>query len=167
VAASLTKAAGEIEKLFKKLQTPGKSPKTYWQVITEQVEEEGVWDEEFLNLAKEQIGAYLNKFDNEKLFDLWEQSEAASENFTERSELKPDSVKSDLKEELLNLILDKFDSGSHTTNYYEGESYYIENAKDDDSFDDDEFNDDIKDIDLNTDDLFDDDDDYFEDDDRF
>lgn len=168
MAASLTKTAGEIEKLFRKLAAPGEPKKTYWQVISEQAEEEGVWDEELLNSAKEQIGIHLNKFNNEKLFDLWEQSEAAAENFAERSGLKADSVKSDLQEELLNLVLDKLDSNSHAaTNYYEGESYYIDETSGKDGEDEDKFEADIKDIDLNTDDLFDDDDDYFDDDDRF
>jgi len=165
VAASLTKTAGEIEKIFKKLQAPGKSKKTYWQLISEQAEEEGVWDEQLLNSAKEQITIHLDKLNDEKLFDLWEQSEAASENFAERSELNADKVKLDLKEEILNLVLDKLDSSSHTTNYYEGESYYISEAaaeKDNDEVDG--FDDNIKDIDLNTDDIFEDDDEYFVDD---
>lgn len=167
MAVSLTKTAGEIEKLFKKLQAPGKSKKTYWQLISEQAEEEGVWDEELLNSAKNEIGSFLDKFDNEKLFDLWEQSDAASEDFTDRNELKPDIVKTELKDEILNLVLDKLDSSSHATNYYEGESYYIDGAKDDDSFDEDGFGEELKDIDLNTDDLFDDDDDFYEEDDNF
>lgn len=167
MAASLSKTAGEIEKLFKKLQGPGKSKKTFWQLISEQAEEEGVWDEALLNSAKEQIGIHIDKFNNEKLFDLWEQSEAAAENFVERSALKPDSVKADLKEELLNLVLDKLDSSSHSTNYYEGESYYINDAKEKDGEEEDSFESEIKDIDLDTNDLFDDDDDFFEEDERF
>lgn len=167
MAASLTKTAGEIEKLFKKLQAPGKSKKTYWQLISEQAEEEGVWDEVLLNSAKEQIGLHLDKLTKEKLFDLWEQSEAAAENFSERSELKVDKVKEDLKEEILNLVLDKLDTSSHSTNYYEGESYYIDEAKDKDGDEEDGFESEIKDIDLDADDLFDDDDDFFEEDDRY
>jgi len=167
VAASLSKTAGEIEKLFKKLQGPGKSKKTYWQLISEQAEEEGVWDEGLLNSAKEQIGLHIDKLNKEKLFDLWEQSEAAAENFAERSELKVEKVKEDLKEEILNLVLDKLDTSSHATNYYEGESYYINDAKEKDGEEEDGFESEIKDIDLDTNDLFDDDDDFFEEDERF
>ena len=171
VAVSLSKTAVEIEKLFKKLQAPGKSKKTFWQLFSEQAEEEGVWDEKLINSAKEQIDIHLSKLNDAKLFDLWEQSEAASENFKERNELNADSVKSDLQEELLNLVLDKLDSSSQSTNYYEGESYYINEAasgKDSDSDTEKEDEAEIKDIDLNTDDLFDDDDDdFYDDDDRF
>ena len=162
MAISIGKATNEIVSLLKKQLHPNDKKKTYWSLMSEQLTEEGTWDNNLIDQVKEIIIEWINKLKKSDLKDLWEDSETAAENYSGDNEPDNGVIVEELSEELLDLALNRIEDSIPR------EEYYIPEAKnpDKDFSDDDDFADTIDEI-FEDDDLDDFEDNFFEDDDRY
>lgn len=160
MAATLKKITKDVIGQLKKSPDPEDKKATLWQTLNNQVNEEGEWNEDLLGSVESKIEENLSKINDKELRVLWEQTEAAMENYDAEADNSDSKVKLEIREEILNRILEEIDSGS---NYIDDEerSYF----RNDDVDDEDDLDDGFK---FDDDDLFKDDDLPFDDgDDRF
>lgn len=61
MAISIGKATNEIVSLLKKQLHPNDKKKTYWNLMSEQLTEEGTWDNDLIDQVKEIIIEWINK----------------------------------------------------------------------------------------------------------
>lgn len=161
MAISLSKATNELVSLLKKEKFQDNKKKTYWNVLTEQISEEGSWDDDLLDKVKEEIANWLGKLKKNDLQSLWDESETAAENYSDEDLPDEDVVVDELGEELLDLVLDKIEESIPREEYYISEAGSKKKYDEDDDFSDD-FDDDLFDDDEDFDDL--EDDNYYDDD---
>ncbi len=163
MAITISKATNEIVSLLKKQVHTNDKKKTYWSLMSEQLTEEGTWDNNLINQVKEIIVEWVQKLKKSDLMDLWEDSETAAENYSGNNEPDNGVIVEELSEELLDLTLDRIEDSVPR------EEYYIPEAKNlDKNFsDDDDYDDAIDDDMFEDDDLDDFEDNYFDDDDRY
>lgn len=161
MAISLSKATNELVSLLKKEKFQDNKKKTYWNVLTEQISEEGSWDDDLLDKVKEEIANWLGKLKKNDLQSLWDESETAAENYSDEDLPDEDVVVDELGEELLDLVLDKIEESIPREEYYISETGSKKKYDEDDDFSDD-FDDDLFDDDEDFDDL--EDDNYYDDD---
>lgn len=162
MAISLTKATNDLVSLLKKQKFSGNKKKTYWNILTEQMSDDGSWDDDLLDKVKEEIIAWLNELKKSDLQLLWNESETAAENYADDDTPDEDAMFDELGEELLDLVLDKIEDSVPREEYYISEANSKKKYNEDDDFDED-FDDELFEED---DDDFDDfsEDDYFDDD---
>lgn len=151
MSGALSKAVKEIESILKKTSRSGKKGKSYYDILSDQVNADGAWNEELLTEVKEKITEYLRKYNDKQLLKMWEESDIAVEYENGIDQPDAERVKEDVSEELLNRVLDSLDSNLDEENYFVGNKL---NDEDDDEFED-----------FGRDDF--ESDDYFDDDDRY
>lgn len=161
MAISLSKATNELVSLLKKEKFLDNKKKTYWNVLTEQISEEGSWDDDLLDKVKEEISNWLGKLKKNDLQSLWDESETAAENYPDEDMPDEDAVVDELGEELLDLVLDKIEESIPREEYYISEAGSKKKYDEDDDFSGD-FDDDLFDDDEDFDDF--EDDNYYDDD---
>lgn len=160
MALTISKATNEIVSLLKKQSHPQEQKKTYWNVMNEQLVEEGTWGDELLGQVKEIIADWVNKLKKNDLKILWEESESAAENYSGEEIPDNDIVIEELSEELLDLTLNRIEDSVPREEYYIPEAKSIKKFSDDG----DDFAEDIDDDLFEDDDLDSFEDDYFDDD---
>jgi hypothetical protein len=122
----------DVIKILKTTPAPNLKKKTLWEILDEQSELEGVWDEKLMDIVEGEINSKLNEFSEEDFRHLWEETPAALDNFDDRDSISFDTLKDDLTEEILNLVMEKLDEES--SRGFEGTKYF--NREDDDDIDD-------------------------------
>ncbi|MBN1301897.1 MAG: hypothetical protein JW995_11840 [Melioribacteraceae bacterium] len=158
MSTSMSKAVTDIQQLLQKTKYTDKSKQTLWDVLSDQVEIQGEWDNTVINRLKEEIENWLTKLGNKKLKDLWLKSDSAIDNKDPNSETNIEMMKYDLAEELSNRILDQLE------NVDDEDEYFTPIKKKKSKFDDED--DDYEEgYDSYNDDSFSDD--YFEEDDNY
>jgi len=156
MAITLSKATNDLASLLKKQKSPDNKKKTYWNILTEQISDDGSWDDDLLDQIKEEITTWLNKLKKSEIKSLWEESETAAENYADEDMPDDETIIEELGEELMDLVLNKIEDSIPK------EEFYIPEKKGKIKLEDDEFGDDFDE------DLFEDGDfDNFEDDDFF
>ncbi|WKZ69477.1 MAG: hypothetical protein QY331_16060 [Melioribacteraceae bacterium] len=162
MALTMTKAATDLISMLKKQKFPDEPKKTYWNILTEQIAEEGTWDDDLIDQVKEEIANWLSKLKKNDLNNLWDESESADE----YGEDLPDNetIIDDLSDELLDSVLNKIEDATPREEYFIPEAGNKKGKADDDA---DDFDDDFKDDIFDDDDLDGFDDGVFEDDDRY
>jgi Na+/phosphate symporter len=161
MALTMTKAATDLISMLKKQKFPDEPKKTYWNILTEQIAEEGTWDDDLIDQVKEEIANWLSKLKKNDLNNLWDESESADE----YDEDLPDNetIIDELSDELLDNVLNKIEDSTPREEYFIPEATSSKKKKDED----DDFDDDFKDDIFDDDDLDGFDDGFFEDDDRY
>lgn len=161
MALTMEKAVKELIATLKKENFPGETKKSYWNKLTEQLAEDGSWEDEVINQTKEEVAAWLGKLKKNDLAGVWEESEIAVEEYEDEDTPEKDTVIEELSDELLDVVLNIIEDSAPKEEYYIPEAGTGNKKKFDD---DDDFDDDFKDN-------FDDDDmedfggdDYFDDD---
>ncbi|MFH1197834.1 MAG: hypothetical protein V1720_19190 [bacterium] len=114
---SFNKATDEIEKIFRTTKIKS-SIKSYWDTFADQVDKDGVWDEKLIESAKGEIKKWLGKHDKKSLVNLWEQSESAVDSSDDGASLKPDKLKDNLSDDLLNVVLDRLGNSSDSDDIF-------------------------------------------------
>ena len=162
MAMNIEKATLELMSVFKKEKYPDTPKKTFWNILSEQISEEGSWDDNLLDQVKEKISGWVGKLKKSDFGSLWEDSVVANEEYSDGNNPDSDTMIDELSEELLDLVLNKIEDSIPREEYYISEASGGKKKYDDD---DDDFE---KDFD---DDIFDDDDfgdvsgdDYYDDD---
>lgn len=159
MALTMTKAATDLISMLKKQKYPEEPKKTYWNIVTEQIAEEGTWDDDLIDQVKEEIASWLSKLKKNDLNNLWDESESAEE----YDEDLPDNetIIDELSDELLDNVLNKIEDSTPREEYFIPEAASSKKKKDEDDDFDDDFKDDIFDDDeiddFDGDDFFDDD----------
>jgi hypothetical protein len=161
MAITLSKATNELVALLKKEKFPDNKKKTYWNILSEQISEDGSWDDDLLDKVKEEITNWLTKLKKNDLLSLWEESETAAENYSDEDMPDEDVAVDELGEELLDLVLDKIEESIPREEYYISEADSKKKYDEDDDFSGD-FDDDLFDDDEDFDDFGDDN--YYDDD---
>ena len=161
MALTMAKAATDLISILKKQKFPDEPKKTYWNILTEQIAEEGTWDDDLIEQVKEEIAGWLSKLKKNDLNSLWDESESADEYEDDLPD--NETIIDDLSDELLDNVLNKIEDATPREEYFipEAASSKKRNEEDDD------FDDDFKDDIFDDDDLDDFDDQVFEDDDRY
>lgn len=138
-------AALSLKKLVKETQGLLKSSKplglkeSYWELLKDQVQSEGTWDEVLMNDIKKRISDTLEKFNKSQLMEIWEQTEISMNYSGDDSSIPVSKLKEDISEDILNAVLDLLDDRSTETIF---ENRYVENEdSDEDDFDSDSFGD--------------------------
>ena len=159
MAISLSKATNDLVSLLKKEKFPNNKKKTYWNILSEQMEDDGSWEDGLLDKVKEEIAKWLSGLKKAELQTLWEESETAADNYADEDMPDEDVVYNELGEELLDLILDKFEDAAPREDFFIPEAGGKKKFQDefDDSFDNDLFDDDEDFEDFSDEDYFDDD----------
>lgn len=158
MAPSLNNAVNDMVKLLKK-EKPSGSGETYWNILSIQLLEERSWDEDLLSSIKLEISKWLENQDDKTVKELWEKSETALEDYEEDHLPEIDTMIIDLKDELLDMVLERVEEENPKEEYLtDGDEEVFD--LDDDDFDDEKF--------FNGDDIDSDlDDDFLDDDDRY
>ena len=159
---TMNKATTDLISMLKKEKFPKQSKKTFWNILNEQLDEDGTWDDDLMDKVKELVGGWLAKQKKSELKNLWEESETAAEDYADEDMPDNETAIDLLSEELLDLVLNKMDDPSPQEEFYTPGAASGKKKFDDD---DDDFDTDLKD------DIFSDDDiedfgadDYFADD---
>lgn len=139
----LSKAVRDVESILKKSKQKSKS---LWEQLSDQISNEGTWDENLLASIKSEIKKYLDKYKYDQLFSAWENTEFSAEYSGDVESIGVNKVKEDLSEEILDRVLESVDSS------FEEETIY---AKDDEDDEEDEFFN-PKDDEFGPDDIFED-----------
>ena len=153
MASHLNKIVNEIVVQLKKHPVPGMKNKSLWDMMTAQLSEAGVWDDDQIELIRKEIDEQLKKFKKNDLIFMWKETETGTENYIDDASIKLKTVKEDLGEEFLNRVMDKMGEKFATENEFSKNVYYKEeeekydedsllNLDDDDDFSEDNFIDD-------------------------
>ena len=162
MAMNIDKATTELVSMFKKEKFPKAPKKTFWNILSEKISDEGSWDDELLDMIKEKISSWVSKLKKNDFTSLWEDSEVANEEYSDGSNPDSDTMIDELSEELLDLVLNKIEESIPREEYYISEAsggkkkYDDEDDDFDKDFDDEIFDDDDFD-EMGSDDYYDDD----------
>lgn len=137
-ALSLKKLVKETQGLLKSSKPHGLK-ESYWELLKDQVQSEGTWDEVLMNDIKKKISDTLEKFNKHQLFEIWEQTEISMNYSGDENSIPVSKLKEDISEDILNAVLDLLDDRSSETIF---ENRYVEDEdSDEDDFDSDSFGD--------------------------
>jgi hypothetical protein len=81
MALTMEKAVKDLIAILKKEVFPGETKKSYWNKLTEQLAEDGSWEDEVINQTKDGIAAWLDKLKKNDLASIWEESETALDEY--------------------------------------------------------------------------------------
>lgn len=163
MAITMGKAVTELTSILKKQKFPGEPKKTYWNILSEQLSEEGTWDNGLIDQVKEDISRWLEKLKKNDLQNLWDESEIAAEEYADEDSPDSETVIEELSDELLDLVLNRMADSTPREEYYISEAASTKKKLSED----DDFEDDIKDDLFDEDEIDDFDSDDFFDDERF
>lgn len=144
MAISFNKAIKQITENLKSEKFP-KSKLTYWEKLGEEYTSSGHWENETLDAAKGIIEAWLKNLSAEDWESLLDSSDTGSQ-YSEEISAKNDTLVGGVAGELLDYILDQFDSEVTDDEIYIDDSDIDEDFLDEE-FDDDDFDDFDEDID--------------------
>ncbi len=162
MAETIDKAVKELSALFKKETSLLNKKLTYWNLLKNNLAEEGTWDDDILDSAKDRISTWLGNLKQEDLQSLWNDSESAT-GYEEDETIENDFMLSELSEELLDLILEQIEEITPREEFFIDETKSKKNKYSDDNEDDFDIDDDI----FDDDDFEDLDDDFYDDDDSY
>jgi len=108
LASEMVKTVNEIQRYFTTQKIKGEKI-TYWKYFTSQLDSEDPWDEEFLDEVIDTIGKFIKKFDNKRLFKLWEDSVSFKEFRGDKNNAPQEKIIPLLSDELLDRIMDKLE----------------------------------------------------------
>lgn len=135
---SLKKIIRETQSVLKSTKPKGLQ-KSYWDLLLEQVQSEGTWDEKLMKDIKDKISVSLNKFNKKQLLEIWDQTEISMNNTADEDTLSLSVLKEDISEDVLNSVLDLLDERSFDSVF---ESRYVENEdSEEDDFNSESFED--------------------------
>ena len=126
---SFHKIIKDVENLLKKNPENKKKVKSYWDNLSEQVSQEGTWNEKLLDSSKTLIIRYLEKYSLAQLIPIWQMTKYYSDYLGDIEKVKLDMIQNDLAEEILDKILEIVGSS------YEEDLIYAEDKEDDDEED--------------------------------
>lgn len=154
----------ETISLLKKNPSPLDNKATIWESLNDQLTDEGTWDQVLINEIEKIIITKLSKLELDKIQELWENTEAAYDTFEDIMDVPQEKLLVDVKEDILNKVLDSlggyYSSGDTSGDYLFNKSRKKE--KDDEESDSDELFDDT----IGSDE-FDDEQNIFEEDEKF
>lgn len=107
-----------------------KNKKSMWDELTNQVSQEGTWDQELIKGIEKIAQLKLKSIKEKDLRVLWELSEAAMDSFEDSDSIDIEKAKNEIVEDIVNKVLDKSDTS------YEEEEYYNEFDDDEDGMED-------------------------------
>ena len=167
---TMSKIVTEVITSLKKLPEPGKRTGSFWDFLKDQLMEEGTWDQNHLKVIEKEIDGHLSKLDPDKLTELWKKTSAGFEKFDSDKKVETNEMKSDLSDELMGQVMDRMDDNySSHDSIYPAAGYFEPEAKkevEEEHFDEEAEPDKVDDeeLNLNDDDLFEDEEDFDEDD---
>ena len=159
---SLTKKiVTEVVASLKKLPSPEKKGKTFWDYLKDQLYSESTWDKNDLKIIEKEIHSHLNKIDKKDLTEMWKSTDRGFEKIDEDKKVDIKEMKEDLTDEILGQVMDRMDDNysSKETYFSQPEVPFVSEKKGEpDELDEDAEPDKIDDeeIDLDDKDIFDD-----------
>ena len=161
MAITMSKATADLISMLRKEKYPDEPKKTYWNILSEQLAEDGTWGDDLIENVKESIAGWLGGLKKAYLNSLWDESETAAEEYGEEDQPDNDTIVDELSDELLDLVLNKIEDSTPREEYYISEAGSGKKKFDDDDDFEDEFKDDIFDDDdvedFGSEDFYDDD----------
>ncbi len=107
-----------------------KNKKSMWDELTNQVSQEGTWDQELIKGIEKIANTKMKAFKEKDIRSLWETTETSIDSFSDSDDIEIEKAKADIAEEVVNKVLDKADIS------YEEEEYYNEFDDDEDGMED-------------------------------
>ncbi len=155
------KIVTEVVASLKKLPSPEKKGKTFWDYLKEQLYSESPWDKNDLKVIEKEINSHLNKIEKKDLTEMWKSTDKGFEKLDEDKKVDVKEMKEDLTDEMLGQVMDRMDDNYSSKDSYfsQPETAYVSEKKEGtDDLDDDVEPDKIDDeeIDLEDKDIFDD-----------
>ena len=108
MASEIVKTVNEIQRYFTTQKIKGEKI-TYWKYFTSHLDSEDPWDEEFLYEVIVTIGKFIKKFDSKRLSQLWEDSVSFKEFRGDKKNAPKEKIVPLLSDELLDRIMDKLE----------------------------------------------------------
>ncbi|MHB8930042.1 MAG: hypothetical protein ACYC5R_05540 [Melioribacteraceae bacterium] len=161
VPTTTKKIVTEVVASLKKLPSPEKKGKTFWDYLKEQLYSESPWDKNDLKVIEKEINSHLNKIEKKDLTEMWKSTDKGFEKLDEDKKVDVKEMKEDLTDEMLGQVMDRMDDNYSSKDSYfsQPEATYVSEKKEGtDDLDDDAEPDKIDDeeIDLEDKDIFDD-----------
>lgn len=122
MAASMKKIVTDVVASLKKLPSPEKDKKTFWDFMKEQLYSDSTWDQKDLKVIEKEIDKKLSVLDKNDLTQLWEATDAGMDKLDGGKKVDTNEMKEDLTGEILGQVMDRMDDN------YSGGSYYQQSA---------------------------------------
>ncbi len=122
MSASMKKIATDVVASLKKLPSPEKDKKTFWDFMKEQLYSDSTWDQKDLKVIEKEIDKKLSALDKTELTQLWEGTDAGMDKLDDGKKVDVAEMKEDLTGEILGQVMDRMDDN------YSGGSYYQQSA---------------------------------------
>ena len=177
MSASMKKIVTDVVAALKKLPSPEKNGKSFWDYMKEQLYSESTWDQKDLKVIEKEIDKKLSALEKHELTQLWEITDAGMDKLDDGKKVDAKEMKEDLTGEILGQVMDRMDDNYSGTSVYQQTASYYSPEKETATIkkkDDDEEGDTEKDIkelgdeeiDIDDDDIFSDEDFEDEEDDK-
>ncbi len=116
---TMKKIVTEVVASLKKLPSPEKKSKTFWDYLKDQLYSESQWDKNDLKVIEKEINSHLNKIEKKDLTEMWKSTDKGFEKFDEDKKVDAKEMKEDLTDEMLGQVMDRMDD-----NYSSKDSYF-------------------------------------------
>jgi hypothetical protein len=118
----MKKIVTDVVASLKKMPSPEKNGKTFWDFMKEQLYSDSTWDQNDLKVIEKEIDKNLSALEKTDLTQLWESTDAGMDKLDDGKKVDSKEMREDLTGEILGQVMDRMDDN------YSGGSYYQQTA---------------------------------------